>query len=496
MRPVSCPPAPIVEPLVPAPSPEEVFLRLCGRPHCLFLDSAMEDSRLGRYSFVTADPFDWLEVTPEGPDALAELARRLAAFPAKPAAGLPPFQGGAAGLLSYDLGRQLERLPKPRFDEFGVPAVALGFYDVAVAFDHAEGRAWIISHGFPEQDEAPRLRRAKERLAQFRKWITAPVAESASFANTVTEAASFGGEQAARPTGGKQAACPTGADLAPQFPVGPPDGLTSNFTEAAYLAAVERAIEYVRAGDIFQVNLAQRLLFPARDDAVSLYLRLRRRNPAPFAGYFDLGPFQIASASPERFLRVAGGTVEARPIKGTRPRTSQPEADLFAGAELLASEKDRAENVMIVDLLRNDLGRICRTGSIAVPGIFETQSFTNVHHLVSTITGRLDDAGRVFDLLEAGFPGGSITGTPKIRAMEIINELESVRRSVYCGAFLWIDRGGNMDSNICIRTLVKDNGRIHCWGGGGVVADSVGEQEYQESLDKISLFMDALKNLS
>ena len=289
---------PLVEELSPSLETDEVFRQLSGLPHALFLDSALRHSVLGRYSFVTADPFDYLEVPVEGTDGLGELARRMEVLSAGTVAGLPPFQGGAAGLIGYDLGRQLEDLPAARIDEFKVPALAVGFYDVVVAFDHVLGRSWIISQGFPSNDSASRARRAESRLRQFRDWL---------------EAASPPGDTAPK----SPRLSPLGRDeLAPGFPTDRLKGLLSSFSQPDYLDAIRRAIEYVYSGDIFEVNLAQRLVYPAGDDSVSLYLRLRDCNPAPFAGYFDLGDFQVVSASPERFLRVNGRSVESRPIKG------------------------------------------------------------------------------------------------------------------------------------------------------------------------------------
>ncbi|HEX3725424.1 MAG TPA: chorismate-binding protein, partial [Pirellulales bacterium] len=311
---------------------------LAARHHALFLDSARRHPLLGRYSFLTADPFSYFEAPATAADPLGELQRRVAPFRAQTIPGLPPFQGGAAGLLNYDLGRSLEKLPPPRIDEFQTPALAIGLYDVVLAIDHLDDRAWLISQGFPELEPRARRRRAAERLAEFRSWLSAGPPPRAAPINELALPAE---------------------DLAPQVAVPGPAGLTSNFSAQQYLAVVARAIEYIHAGDVFQVNIAQRLLYPAHDGGVQLYLRLRERNPATFAGYFDLGMTQIMSASPERFLKVMHGQVEARPIKGTRSRTARPEADLFAGDELLANEKDRAENVMIVDLLRNDLSRVC-----------------------------------------------------------------------------------------------------------------------------------------
>jgi len=462
---------PLVEELSPAPRPEDVFLRMARLPHCLFLDSAMTHSTLGRYSFLAADPFDFIQLPADGSDALGALEERVRRFVATPVAGLPPFQGGAAGLFSYDLGRSLERLPRPKADEFGVPALAAGFYDVIVAFDHAADRAWIISQGFPEVEPSLRRRRAVQRLGQVRDWI----AEAAAPATAVAGRSD------------RTVAC-----LTPQHSVPGVPGVTSNFSKDGYLRAVQRAIDYIYAGDAFQVNLSQRLLAAARDDAVALYRRLRRCNPAPFAGYFDLGDFQIVSASPERFLRVSNREVETRPIKGTRPRSGDPAIDRAAEAELLASEKDRAENVMIVDLMRNDLARVCEARSVRVGQLCGVEAYEHVLHLVSSVHGRLRDGRSPVDLLRAAFPGGSITGAPKIRAMEIIAELEPTARGAYCGSLGYLGFDGSLDLSILIRTITAGRGWWQFPVGGGIVADSIPEQEYEETWHKAEGLLRAL----
>lgn len=410
--------APVVVELRPAPDAEKAFLALCNRRHCLFMDSALRHPTLGRYSFVTADPFDYCELPADGTDGLTRLSQLIRGMMSETATGLPPFQGGAAGLFGYDLNRSLEQIPEPQFDEFGVPAMAVGLYDVVLAFDHRDERAWLISQGLPEREPAARRRRAEERIAQFRRWLAEPDGEQRQ--------------------GGRSAASETEPisrhRLARQFATSGEDGLTSNFSADGYRDAVGRVIDYIYAGDAFQVNLAQRLLYPAVDDSVTLYLRLRRRNAATFSGYFDLGNFQIVSASPERFLTVRDRCVETRPIKGTCQRTLHPEADLFAGEALRESEKDRSENVMIVDLLRNDLSRVCHPDSVKVTQLCELEVYGYVQHLVSAVCGELADNNMPLDLLRAAFPGGSITGAPKVRAMEIIAELEPTARGPYCGS--------------------------------------------------------------
>jgi para-aminobenzoate synthetase component 1 len=475
---------PLVEELGPGLDAAAAFRRLAGLPRLLFLDSALTHPTLGRYSFLTADPYQWIwsrgwrtvlggsraRLAPADPFTL--LAEQLARCRAETVAGLPPFQGGAAGLFGYDLCHHLERLPRPRYDEFEVPDAAVGFYDWVIAFDHTQGRRWLISTGFPETE--PRLcrRRAERRLLAVRDLLQ-------------------GRGEAAVETGGTNGHPVT---LSPCHPVPHRPGLLSNFDRATYLAVVRRAVEYVHAGDCFQVNLAQRLLYPSTVPPVELYARLRECNPATFAGYLDLGGYAVASASPERFLKVEGGEVEARPIKGTRPRGTTPAADQARTRELLYSPKDRAENVMIVDLLRNDLGRVCRYGSVRVPAVCRLETYEYVHHLVSEVRGRLRDGLTPVDLLRATFPGGSVTGAPKVRAMEIIAELEPTARGPYCGSLGYLGFDGTMDTNILIRTFTAGRGWVQFPVGGGIVADSVPEQEYEETWTKAEGLLRALRS--
>lgn len=464
---------PLVEELRPAPDPEDVFVRMADLPHCVFLDSAMRQTELGRYSFVAADPFDFVRVSADGSDALQVLAKKLESIGrADTLPDLPPFQGGAAGLFGYALGRSLENVPRAAIDDVDVPALAVGFYDVVVAFDHQTGRAWIISQGLPEIEPTRRWRRAAERLAQARQWIDDNTSEA--------------GRRIDRET------APPIVPGSAQFAIDVWPGVTSNFSKQAYLDAVQKVIDYIYAGDVFQVNLSQRLLCEARGDSVSLYRRLRRCNPAPMAGYFDLGDFQLASASPERFVKVVDGIVETRPIKGTRPRTGEPDADAAAQAELAASEKDRAENVMIVDLLRNDLSRVCTADSVCVQELCTIEAYRHVFHLVSVVRGRLRDECSAIDLLRAAFPGGSITGAPKVRAMEIIAELEPTARGAYCGSLGYLGFDGAADLSILIRTITAGCGWWQVSVGGGIVAQSVPEREYEETWHKAEGLLQAM----
>ena len=463
----------IVEELPADLDVEAAFVRLAAQPHCVFFDSALRDTELGRYSFVAADPFEYWESRPGCEAGLPRLEQSLGELVTETIPELPPFQGGAAGLFGYELGQTLEQLPLARWDEFGIPCLAVGLYDVVLAFDHQMGQAWLVSQGLPEHSGPARRQRAERRLDQFRRWLDLtprPTPHAPSFRRVL------------RP-----------ADLAPQHPMARLPGLTSDFSEEAYHQAVGRAVEYIHAGDVFQVNLSQRLLYPAVDDAVSLYRRLRSRNPATFSAYFDLGDVQIVSASPERFLQVRDGGVEARPIKGTRQRIDRPEADLFAADDLLQSEKDRAENVMIVDLLRNDLSRVCRAESITVTQLCHLEVYEFVQHLVSAVQGRLDDRQTPLDLIRAAFPGGSITGAPKVRAMEIIAELEPTARGAYCGSLGYLGFDGAMDLSILIRTITAASGWWQLPAGGGIVAQSDPRAEYEETWHKATGMIRALR---
>ena len=456
--------------------PSEVFQRLNHLPHTVFFDSALKHPTLGRYSFVAADPFRWLEFSPNQPQALLELEQQLNQFPTGNLPGLPPFQGGAAGLFGYELGHSLEQIPPAFWDEFQVPALAAGLYDVVVAFDHATDQAWIISQGFPELDPAARSERSEARARQFLQLLQQPPASP--HAHDQPQAEQF--SQLLK------------NDMAPQHPVSSRFNVTSDFTADDYHSAVQAAVDYIHAGDIFQVNLSQRLLHPALGDATELYLRLRERNAAPFAAYFDAGKFKICSASPERFLSIRDRQVETRPIKGTRSRSVSPEADLFAGDELRCSEKDRAENVMIVDLLRNDLSRICKPDSVHVAELCSLETYAYVQHLVSTVKGTLTPEMTLTDPIRAAFPGGSITGAPKVRAMEIIAELEPTARGAYCGALGYLGFDGSADSSILIRTITAGCGWWQLPVGGGIVAASHPRSEYEETWHKAEGLLRAL----
>ncbi len=473
---------PLFEDLAPVYDAWTVARRLAHLPHLLFLDSARTGPPLGRYSFICADPFGWLESrggrikwilegveTSKYGDPFDVVRQLLGEYQSSPLPNLPPFQGGAAGLFGYELNKHIERLPKPRFDDFEVPDLALGFYDWVIAFDHVEKSSWIISTGLPKLANPDRQRRAQERLKNIKRLITQD-------SNVLLEAA----------------AAPPNL-MAPKYPVEGFANVSSNFSRSGYLKVVRRAIDYINAGDCFQVNISQRLLYPATLPTLEQYDRLRQRNPAPFAGYFDVGAFTVLSASPERFLQVQADQVFTRPIKGTRPRGQTPAEDQRLREGLLRSAKDRAENVMIIDLLRNDLGRVCSYGSIEVTAVCQLETYQTVHHLVSEVRGRLRAGSGPVDVLRAAFPGGSVTGAPKVRAMEIINELEPTARGPYCGSLGYIGFDGTMDTNILIRTLTAGRGWLQFPVGGGIVADSTPENEYAETLHKAEGLLRALR---
>ncbi|MFZ5556119.1 MAG: aminodeoxychorismate synthase component I [Pseudomonadota bacterium] len=431
-----------------------LFEALADLPWALFLDSGGR----ARYDLMVADPSSTLVtrgveteiasrdgVTRSADDPFALLR---AALGPRQAPARAPFAGGAVGYFAYDLGRRVERLPARarRGDDF--PDMAVGIYDWAVVVDHRERRAWLAA-----ANRDPRTAQGWDALV-----------------------ARLG---AAGPARRRRA-----------FRVRGP--VTSNFTRADYSRAVARILDYIRAGDCYQVNLAQRFRVDCEGDGWDLYRRLREANPAPFGAFLDLPWGQVASSSPERFLELRGGVAETRPIKGTRPRAADPGRDALLRQELATSAKDRAENVMIVDLLRNDLGKSCAVGSVRVPRLFAVESYATVHHLVSTVTGNLAPGRDALDLLRGCFPGGSITGAPKLRAMQIIEELEPHRRGVYCGAIGYAGFDGDMDLNVAIRTLTVSAGEARFYAGGGIVADSNPDDEYQETLDKAAAFFSAL----
>ena len=447
---------------IPYRDPVTAFAPWSGQPFAALLHSAAEAGGRGRWSIVAVEPFRTIEarggsVTVDGHpvagDPFTVLDRQLDAHRLPIPPDLPvPFVGGAIGFLGYELGQVLERLPARHGDDTGLPDLAFGLYDTVIVFDERERRGWILSSGFPETSPVRRRLRAADRLQSIGERLeAAPTALPLPFAATAVW----------RP----------------------------EIARDDYCRRVERVLEYIRAGDIFQANFTGRFLAdrPAGLSVFDLYRRLLALSPAPFAACLTLpGGAGLASASPERFIRLhADGRMETRPIKGTRPRGATAEEDDALALELEHSVKDRAENLMITDLLRNDIGRVARIGSVKVPVLCGVERFASVHHLVSVIEGRLKPGLGPVDLLRATFPGGSITGAPKIRAMEIIDELEVSRRGAYCGSVAWIGFDGAMDSSIVIRTLTVTPDRVIAQAGGGIVADSDPGREHDEMMVKI-----------
>ncbi len=440
-----------------------------------FLDSGMDPQRLGRFSFLGYDPF--LILKTEGNEAVLLsdtnqshikgnpfylLQHLLDIYRLDSGATPVPFLSGAVGYLSYDLCHLTEKLPDTALNDLHLPECYFGFYDSIIAFDNLDGKAYIVSSGFPELFEPQRTIRATQRLYEIKDLLSS-IKRPRNYTSILPAASQK-----------KKLS------------------LKGNFTHEDYMLAVEKARQYIIAGDIFEVNLSQRFETEISMTPYELYGRLRQLNPAPFACYLEFPGVTIASASPERFLRLQGDQVETRPIKGTRPRGKTRKQDEILSHELLSSTKDRAENIMIVDLERNDLGRVCRFGSVKVSELTILEQFPTVFHLTSTVTGQLRQEKNGIDLLKATFPGGSITGAPKIRAMEIIDELEPTKRSIYTGSIGYLGFNGDLDLNIAIRTFLIKEGKAYFQVGGAIVYDSDPENEYQETLDKGRALVNAL----
>ena len=469
--------------LPPELTPEVVFSKLSNLPGCIWFDSALRNDPRSQFSFLAADPIDIFTIDKPTADPLAYVEKWLTKNRTF-ASTKVPFQGGWAGMLGYEFGRCFEKLPQAIHDELGVPLCWLGLYDVVLAWQHAErpcdDRGWIFSQGYRplvdlNDNDHERTQRAKSRLDHFLKRID-PATESQ--------------ERTSQPSRVHATAHGLRAE---QFETRLGGGWLGNFDSQRYRKAVEKTKEYILAGDVFQVNLSQRLLCPERCPANQLMTRLRQVNSAPFAGYLDLGNTQIISASPERFIQVRDRWIETRPIKGTRPRSGDPSADAQSAEELKNSEKDRSENIMIVDLLRNDLSKVCEPDSLQVDRLCEIETFPFLLHLVSSIRGRLKENVSISQLMAAVFPGGSITGAPKIRAMEIIAELEPTVRGPYCGSLGYISDNGDMDWNIMIRTITASHGWWQFQVGGGIVLDSQPDQEEEETWTKAAGIVAAIK---
>lgn len=439
-----------------------LFTKIADEPWSMFLDSAYPEIDLGRYDIIVGRPMVTFETNGDSTRVIELinnketksnedpflLLKKYLGKQEKNLSGLP-FCGGAVGYFSYDLGRKIEVLPEVAKQDVHMPDMAIGIYDWAVVVDHHQRRSWLASHC--------RFEQTKEKWGELQALFSSASEDNKKEFQIKTD-------------------------------------VQSNMSKEDYAKAFDRIKNYILEGDCYQVNLAQRFSADFDGNSWGAYLKLRQFNPAPYAAYIHIPTGSVLSSSPERFLHVTGDQVETKPIKGTRPRSNFAYEDKALASSLLESEKDRAENLMIVDLLRNDISKSCETGSVSVPKLFALETYASVHHLVSTVSGRLIKEKHAMDLLRDCFPGGSITGAPKYRSMEIIEELEPHRRSVYCGSIAYIGFDGNMDSNISIRTLVEYENKLYFHAGGGIVWDSEVDSEYKECFHKAAAMMKLFKH--
>lgn len=438
-------------------SPFEIFLKFKDEEYLVFLDSSDKYKKLGKYSIIAFNPF--LKINSKNGEVLIgddkikdepfKVLKNILSKNNKNYKSDLPFIGGAIGHFSYDLCHHLENLPRSAKDDVQIPDMNLGLYHGAIIFEHKTKKVFITD------SEIDKL--GKKRVDEIIKIINVkPLIDlkSKKFNNK-------------------------------------PD-IKSNMTKEEYLLSIEKIKEYIKNGDIYQVNMTQRFETDLRDNKIELYDKLRNINPAPFSAYLDFDNYQILSSSPERFVQLRGNRLETRPIKGTRPRGENQKEDNRLKEELKNSKKDQAELLMIVDLERNDFSKVSKTSTVKVPELFVIEEYPTVFHLVSTVTCEMDDKFSTIDAIKACFPGGSITGAPKIRAMEIIDELEPTQRNIYTGSIGYIDFNGDMDLNIVIRTIVIKDSKVYFQVGGGIVWDSDANSEYQESLDKAKAIVEAL----
>ncbi len=459
-------------------TPVSVFLKLQGGSPAFLLESVERGEQLGRYSFIGTRPFSLLESSSgqatilnqsgglerislgPGQDPLHLVRQMLGQHSVVRTPGLPRFFGGAVGYLAYDMVRYFEELPDPPPDELGLPDCCFLFSDTVVIFDHVQQRMKVVTLAPAQGDDESTYAAAVDRIEEIISALDRPL--------------------------------PTEPPDQPTSLPGEASALESNFTKKEFCRAVARAKEYILAGDAFQVVLSQRLRRNTSAQPFAIYRALRALNPSPYMFYLEFGPLQLIGSSPEMLVKLEEGKAETRPIAGTRPRGSSEEDDKRLAANLLADPKERAEHVMLVDLGRNDLGRVCRFGTVKVPLYMDIEKYSHVIHIVSSVEGELKEGRDAFDLLRSAFPAGTVSGAPKIRAMQIIDELEGVKRGPYAGAVGYFSYTGNMDTCITIRTIVMKDNSVYLQGGAGIVADSVPEREYAESLKKIEVLEKAV----
>ncbi|MGE5237313.1 MAG: anthranilate synthase component I family protein [Chloroflexota bacterium] len=473
---------------IPYSPPHRVFMPFRRLPYSVLLESVKGTEKIGRYSFIAFDPYlaftakdgevqvrdllsDRAAVSSRPP--LERLGELVSAYRQSCLPGLPPFQGGAIGMLSYDFVRYIERIPKTARDDLRIPDAHFHMADKVIAFDHVLRKAWIIV--------APgaSLTGLGYRDISGSEWdvIYDESVQRIDEINSLIESSRD------RQDGPRREALPEAAGT-----------IRYEMSKRRYMDMVVRAKEYIAAGDIFQANLSQRISAPLlKREPYDIYLILREINPSPFAGYADFGEYQIVSSSPERLVRLVGDVIETRPIAGTRPRGKDMSEDEAMRSELLLNEKERAEHIMLIDLERNDIGRVAETGSVTVDELMITEDYSHVIHIVSNVRGTLGRGMTAFDVVRATFPGGTITGVPKVRCMEIIDELEPVARGPYTGSLGYIGFSGNMDLNIIIRTFVVKDGNVYVQAGAGIVADSDPEREYYETLKKAEALIRTLE---
>ena len=439
-------------------TPVSAYLKVRGGGPSFLLESAEQGQRFGRWSFLGYRPRSILRwQAGDAGDPYAMVAEELARYRIAPLEGLPPFAGGAVGLFGYDLVRTAEpTVGAANEDDLGVPDMALMLSDVLLAFDHLKHEVTVLANVFVEEDVDGAYREAVAAIEEVRELLAGPVPLAAA-----------------------------GRRTAPEY--------ESNIGSKGYAAAVERSKEYIRAGDVYQVVPSQRWSAECPVDAFSIYRGLRAVNPSPYMYFLDFEDFRIAGASPESLVKVTGQRAEQRPIAGTRPRAQTTEEDLQRARSLLADEKERAEHVMLVDLGRNDLGRVCEYGSVHVDELMVVETYSHVMHIVSSVSGTLRDDVRAMDALRASLPAGTLSGAPKIRAMQIIDELEPVKRGPYGGAVGYLSYTGDLDTCIYIRSALVKDGRVHIQAGGGIVADSEPGYEVAETEAKAGAVFDAIE---
>jgi para-aminobenzoate synthetase component 1 len=435
-------------------------------PYLFCLDSSLAHPSRGRYSFVGFDPFYIYQGF--GPGVLAALKESYAPFKSESAVSLTPLPGGIVGALGYDWGLTQDKIKTAEKEKTLTPDAVFGFYDTIITIDHAQKMLHVTSTGLPERSSALQKKRAQERLAHIWKRIELFSAHKAQEKKM----------------------------LRPENEVLEDVALKSNLTRGQFIRMVYKALDYIAQGDIYQINLSQRFEMPASldiEETLQIYKALRELSPSSFGGYFQAGDFQMISSSPERFLSMKNHLVETRPMKGTRPRGLNPEDDVQNKCALLESAKEKAELLMITDLERNDLGKVCECGTVRVSEMRNIEEYASVFQATSNIVGKLKSDKDGFDLLAACFPGGSVTGCPKLRAMEIIEELEPTRRGMYTGTLGYMSFAGNLDFNILIRTLIIEKNRLSFQVGSGIVADSDPSYEYEETLTKAQAMQQALR---